>query len=125
MTGTPDPATAALEEIKGRGYRNGATGATCARLSDAAAEDVTRLVAAVEAGTRLADGWEKETERLDTLAGSTEDPLARAAVSMRAQAFEQCARELREAITSALTSTQSPVETVETPPTRQEAPDGR
>jgi hypothetical protein len=35
--------------IRERGYRNGATGAECARLSDAAAVDVPLLLAAVEA----------------------------------------------------------------------------
>lgn len=45
----PDDLTATLDQIKGRGYRNGATGALCARLSDAAAVDVPRLLAAVAA----------------------------------------------------------------------------
>jgi hypothetical protein len=44
----PDDLSATLAGIKDRGYRNGATGAECARLSDAAAEDVPRLVAALE-----------------------------------------------------------------------------
>jgi hypothetical protein len=54
---TPDPLAAALAAIRGRGYRNGATGALCARLSDAAAEDVPRLLAAVEAVLQLAQRW--------------------------------------------------------------------
>ena len=48
MTETTDPSSA-LAGIRERGYRNGATGAECARLSDAAAVDVPPLVAAVEA----------------------------------------------------------------------------
>jgi hypothetical protein len=50
-----DDPTAALTLIRLRGYRNGATGAECARLSDAAAVDVPRLLAAVEAALKLAD----------------------------------------------------------------------
>jgi hypothetical protein len=49
VTPATDPAAAILAGIKERGYRNGATGAQCARLSDAAAEDVPLLLAAVEA----------------------------------------------------------------------------
>jgi len=41
-----------LAGIRGCGYRNGATGAECARLSDAAAVDVPLLVAAVEAALK-------------------------------------------------------------------------
>jgi len=50
----PDPtaASAILAGIRERGYRNGATGAECARLSDAAAVDVPLLVAAVEAALK-------------------------------------------------------------------------
>jgi hypothetical protein len=44
-----DRAAVALADIRECGYFNGATGATCARLSDAAAVDVPRLLAAVEA----------------------------------------------------------------------------
>jgi hypothetical protein len=47
VTDTPDPLAAALAAVRERGYRKQA-GAQCARLSDAAAEDVPRLVAAVE-----------------------------------------------------------------------------
>ena len=43
---TPDPVTAYLVEVGERGYRNGATGAECGRLSDAAAIDGPRLLAA-------------------------------------------------------------------------------
>jgi hypothetical protein len=45
---TPDPLAAELAAIRERGYRKVA-GAQCARLSDAAAGDMPRLVAAVEA----------------------------------------------------------------------------
>jgi hypothetical protein len=44
-----DKMAAALDEIRGRGYRNGASGALCARLSDCADIDVPRLLAAVDA----------------------------------------------------------------------------
>ena len=43
-----DAVTAYLDEIRGRGYHNGETGAMAHRLSDAAAEDVPRLLAAIE-----------------------------------------------------------------------------
>jgi hypothetical protein len=98
---TPGPA-AALEEIRGRGYRNGATGAECARLSDAAADDVPRLVAALEAVLKLADKWEQEGRRLAALAAEETDPQSRIAVSLRAQAFEDCAK-VRDAVTRELT----------------------
>lgn len=48
-----DDIAAALAAIRERGYRNGATGAECARLSDAAAVDVPRLLAAVEAALKV------------------------------------------------------------------------
>lgn len=44
-----DRLSAALEEIRERGYENGAHGARAARLSDAAAIDVPRLLAALDA----------------------------------------------------------------------------
>jgi hypothetical protein len=50
-----DRMSAALAEIRERGYENGAHGAQAARLSDAAAIDVPRLLAAVEAVLKLAD----------------------------------------------------------------------
>jgi hypothetical protein len=42
-----------LIEIRERGYRNGATGAECARLSDAADADIPCLLKAVEAALEL------------------------------------------------------------------------
>jgi hypothetical protein len=48
-----DKLSAALDEIRGRGYRNGASGALCARLSDCADIDVPRLLAAVDAALRF------------------------------------------------------------------------
>src|ERR1035441_1825531 len=98
-----DQLTATLDEIRGRGYRNGARGALCARLSDAAAVDAPRLLAALDAVLKLPTDWERETARLDALAQSTADPHSRGAISMRAQAFEECARVLREALTAELT----------------------
>jgi len=44
----PDPVAAALDEIRGRGYHNGETGAMAHRLSDAAVIDVPRLLAALD-----------------------------------------------------------------------------
>ena len=51
----PDELTAALNEIRERGYENGARGAHCARLSDDAARDVPRLLAALDEVLKLAD----------------------------------------------------------------------
>jgi hypothetical protein len=49
-----DDLTAALDQIRERGYRNGATGATLlAGLSDAAAVDVPLLLAAIETVLKL------------------------------------------------------------------------
>ena len=87
MTAPDTTPSATLAAIRERGYRNGATGAECARLSDAAAVDIPLLVAAVEAVLALADGWEEGSFRLD----------------IGAAVMDGCARELREAITSALT----------------------
>jgi len=69
----PDPtaASAILAGIRERGYRNGATGAECARLSDAAAVDVPLLVAAVEAVLKLAEPPERRHYDLD---GNWEGP---------------------------------------------------
>jgi hypothetical protein len=48
-----DLTPADLAEIRGRGYENGAHGAQAARLSDAAAIDVPRLLKAVEAALHM------------------------------------------------------------------------
>lgn len=47
-----DPLKAALDEIRARGYENGAHGAQAAHLSDAAAIDVPRLLSAVDAALK-------------------------------------------------------------------------
>ena len=60
-----DRVASTLAEIRGRGYRNGATGAACARLSDAAAVDIPVLLAAVEAVLKLADEWEADSFIVD------------------------------------------------------------
>ena len=65
--------------------------------------DSPRLLAAVEAVPGLAAKWETEVARLDALAELKPDPASRVEVSIRAQAFAECARELREVITAALT----------------------
>ena len=72
-----DPSTT-LTGIRERGYRNGATGAECARLSDAAAADIPLLVDALEKVLKAADGWKYIHSA-------------------------RCAREVREVITTALT----------------------
>ena len=99
----PDDLTSALDQIRERGYRNGATGAECARLSDAAADDVPLLLAAIERALEKADEWGTEAKRIDGIFAADEDPWPRTVGGMRAQAFEQCAKELREAITAELT----------------------
>ncbi|HEY2090151.1 MAG TPA: hypothetical protein VGH54_29535 [Mycobacterium sp.] len=53
--GTP---LAALAKIRGRGYRRDAGVAEAARLSDSAAVDVPRLLAALEAVLKLHEGRE-------------------------------------------------------------------
>ena len=57
------------------------------------AADILPVAAAVE----LADKWDTEASRLHALAGTEKDPQSRIAISLRAQAFEDCARELRAA----------------------------
>jgi hypothetical protein len=59
-----DQLTATLDEIRGRGYRNGARGALCARLSDAAAVDAPRLLAALDAALKLAGDWEAKSKMI-------------------------------------------------------------
>ena len=88
-----DPTTpsAVLANIKARGYRNGATGTQCARLSDAAAVDIPLLVDAVEAALKVTDRLTADALRLR---------------STRAQVREECARVFRETIEAALTGTQ-------------------
>lgn len=83
-----DP-SAALSGIRERGYRNGATGAECARLSDSAAADIPVLVAALEAVLKLADNWEATAATLD---GGT----------ARANALLDCTASFRETITREL-----------------------
>lgn len=64
--------------------------------------DSPRAVAALEAVLELPGDWEKEARRLNNLNQDTKDPQARLAISLRAQAFEDCAAKVREAITTAL-----------------------
>jgi len=59
--------------------------------------EIDSLLAAVEAAGELAGKWETEAARLDALAELKADPAVRAQVSVRAQAFQECARELRAA----------------------------
>ena len=65
--------------------------------------DFRLLLAAVEAALKLPGEWEKKARRLNGLAGEAKDPPSRIAISLRAQAFEDCAGKVRAAITTALT----------------------
>lgn len=62
---------AALDEIRGRGYENGATGVRAERLSDAAAVDVPRLLAALDAVLEAADGCHVMSAIYSHAAGSS------------------------------------------------------
>lgn len=100
-----DPA-AALSAIRGRGYRNGARGAECARLSDAAAEDIPSLVKALEAVLKLPAEWRQESEALRDAAGKVwEDAPDAAGVRLKhayAAGYAECAKVLEAAITREL-----------------------
>jgi hypothetical protein len=95
---------ALLERIRERNeqlrHRYGYVGGLLA-LADAK-DDVPRLLAAVEAALKAADDWSAEATRLHQIAWNEADPQSRIAVSLRAQAFEDCARGFRAAITAAL-----------------------
>jgi hypothetical protein len=84
-----DKLTVALAEIRLRGYRNGASGALCARLSDCADIDVPRLLAAVDAALAFADFLEIE-------------PKSPAPMGGWAAARRYYARRLREGLSRAL-----------------------
>lgn len=60
------------------------------------------LGGAVAAVLGLADRWDAEVARLDELADRKQDDGERMAVSMRAQAYSDCASELREAFATEL-----------------------
>jgi hypothetical protein len=66
------------------------------------------LLAAVEAALKAADDWSAEATRLHQIAWNEADPQSRIAVSLRAQAFEDCARGFRAAITAVLATAQVP-----------------
>ena len=101
-----DDLTASLDQIRKRGYRNGATGATLlAGLSDAAAVDVPRLVAAIEAAMNVAGECEQKSAKLweqisATLHSKGVGPELRAST---ASAYSNAAAMIREAITRELT----------------------
>jgi hypothetical protein len=63
-----DKLAPALYEIRARGYRNGATGALCGRLSDCAAIDVPRLLAAVDVVLALAEIYDDGDSLVDPAA---------------------------------------------------------
>ena len=83
-----DSPTSVLGRLLGRDY-----------ITDA---EVPLLVAAVEAVLTLADEWITEAKRIDGIFATDEDPWPRTVGGMRAEAFESCAKKVREAITSAL-----------------------
>lgn len=92
----PDnPASAALAEIRERGYENGAHGAEAARLSDAAATYVPRLLAAVDRVLKVADERDAEADEIDV----PDDPRTHLAAEM----LRDLADEFRSAILAALT----------------------
>lgn len=70
-----DRLTAALQEIRERGYENGAHGAWAARLSDTAAIDVPRLLAALDflLDSHAAYVTRKEHDRLTVILNGTEN----------------------------------------------------
>ena len=72
------------------------------RCCTQSAMDVPLLLAAIEAVLKAADKWAAESARLDRLAETERDPQARIAISLRAQAFEDCAKQVRAAITAEL-----------------------
>lgn len=98
--------TAALDEIRHRGYRNGARGALCARLSDAAAEDIPQLLAVADALLELAGEWIQKSQALDAAAEyvAAEDPEAPGAglKYARSIAYGDCAVTLRQVIARTL-----------------------
>ena len=99
MTTVAGDLTAALAGIRERGYRNGATGAECARLSDAAAVDIPRLLAAVEAALKLAGDWDAEARGIFLEAARTADAGEVGAAS----ALQSSAADLREVISREIT----------------------
>lgn len=88
-----------LGEIRMRGYRNGALGALAGRLSDCAAIDVPRLLAAVEAVLAKAEEWAPPLHPLEVLSEGAE----RSSYLFAAR-YERrdCAAELRKLIAGAL-----------------------
>ena len=95
-----------LAAIRERGYRNGATGAECARLSDSAAVDVPVLLAAIDAALKVADEWDALAKKLESRSEFLFERSGETAAVMldgRSQAHKDCARALREAISRELT----------------------
>lgn len=102
----PDDLSAILSGIRERGYRNGATGAECARLSDSAAVDVPVLLAAIDAALKVADEWDAQAKKLESRSEFLFERSGETAAVMldgRSQAHKDCARALREAISRELT----------------------
>jgi hypothetical protein len=58
----------------------------------------TANLAALNRAEALAGKWEADVARLDALAALKTDPAERIEVSVRAQALQECAHQLREAI---------------------------
>ena len=75
----------------------------------AARTDVSRLLAAVEAAQGLVARWEAKARHLDAAADRIPDSEPGGTLKLvRAQAHEECARALREAVSAALLSEESP-----------------
>jgi hypothetical protein len=68
-------------------------------------EEFTASLGAVfpDAALKLADDWDAEANRITGIFAADEDPWSRTVGGMRAEAFEKCAKDLRAAITAALT----------------------
>ena len=110
-----DQLTATLAEIRAFDYKPVPQGSEVFEQAIRAARDVPRLLAlvavqraALDAVLKLADEWGAEAKWIDAKFAGEEDPWPRTVAGMRAQAFEQCAKALREAITAELTKGEAP-----------------
>lgn len=97
---TPDHVTAYLAEVRER------NGGSSVKFGTICTEDVPRLLAAVEAVLGLADEWKATSVQLGEMAeraaGRGADPLRTTLMDARAQAHQDNAQALREAISRAL-----------------------
>lgn len=96
-----DPAVSALDGIRERVATLLPMYPDSHYMIDALVQDVSRLVAAVEAALKLADDLDAEAARL--LATAARLRTGATGTQNRAWAHRDCAKALREAITAALT----------------------